>query len=89
MIGMTNEPRFVLRLPVNTAGTDYFVGDIHGEFDVLEARLKTRKGHFFPASLLQSQLDSLEEPDESEAMIIDAARTPDAILDILAARLEI
>jgi len=38
---------------------------LHGDFDVLRARMTVRD-HFMPASLLQSQLDTLEylEPDE-------------------------
>ena len=40
----------------------------------LARRLKQRKGHYMPTSLLDSQLETLEEPDDSEALIIDADR---------------
>jgi carbohydrate kinase (thermoresistant glucokinase family) len=32
------------------------------DFDTLQSRLELRRGHFFPASLLKTQLDSLEPP---------------------------
>jgi len=42
---------------------------------VLEARLGARKGHFMPASLIASQLATLEAPDETErALTLDATR---------------
>ena len=34
--------------------------------DILEKRIKNRKAHFFPISLLDSQLRDLEEPDFNE-----------------------
>lgn len=37
--------------------------------EVLEARLERRTGHFMPASLLQSQLETLEEPSSDERPI--------------------
>ena len=37
-----------------------------GSKDVIGARLAWRKGHFMPASLLDSQFDTLEEPDDEE-----------------------
>lgn len=33
-----------------------------------EARMRARSGHFMPASLVQSQLDALEEPQDAEAV---------------------
>ncbi len=37
---------------------------------VLEARLRQRTGHFMPASLLESQLSTLEEPGPDERPIV-------------------
>jgi gluconokinase len=50
--------------------------------DVLEARLRRREGHFMPASLLASQLATLEplEPDEP-GTTIDAATSPDELAE--------
>ena len=48
---------------------------------VLESRLRASTGHFMPAALLTSQLDTLEPPTPSEpATIVDAAQTIDAIV---------
>jgi gluconokinase len=54
---------------------------LQGTFDVLKERLQTRTGHFFEPSLLQSQLDTLEEPGEDEAIIENIELTPEQIVD--------
>ena len=49
---------------------------------VLEQRLAQRKGHFFPKSLLDSQLATLEDP--KEAVVIEENRPiPEVIADII------
>jgi carbohydrate kinase (thermoresistant glucokinase family) len=46
---------------------------------VLAARLAGRAGHFMPASLLDSQMATLERPGADElACVVDAAAPPDA-----------
>lgn len=40
--------------------------------ETLHGRMVARTGHFMPAALLDSQLQSLEEP--TEALVVDAAR---------------
>jgi gluconokinase len=47
--------------------------------EVIEQRLRKRKGHFADARLLASQFAILEEP--SDAIIVDATRPPEAIVD--------
>lgn len=42
---------------------------LHGARHLLEARLQRRSGHYMPASLLQSQLDTLEPPQPDEAIL--------------------
>ena len=43
----------------------------------LAARLIARRGHFFPAKLLQSQLADLEMPDHDErTLVVPAVRSP-------------
>lgn len=54
-------------------------------YPLLHARLKTRKGHFFDPSLLDSQLAILEEP--VNAMAIDAALPVDDIVERIRAAL--
>ena len=44
---------------------------------VLADRLRHRTGHYMPASLLASQLDTLEEP--GDALVVDATPSPDAV----------
>ena len=51
-------------------------------YDAVEKRLRTRRGHFADARLLASQFAILEEP--SDAIIVDATRPPEAIVDELA-----
>lgn len=48
--------------------------------DVLAQHLAGRHGHFMPASLLQSQLDALEEPEPSEdPLTVDVGPPADAV----------
>jgi len=43
---------------------------------VVEERLAVRRGHYMPASLLDSQLATLERPGPDEAIRVDASGTP-------------
>ena len=54
---------------------------LKGSREVLEERLQTRTGHFFDPSLLQSQLDTLEEPGDDEAITVSIELTPEQIVD--------
>lgn len=45
---------------------------LHGDASVIEARLRNRSGHYMPASLLGSQLATLEPPDDTWRVDIDA-----------------
>src|SRR6516225_2587063 len=54
---------------------------LKGTRELLQERLQTRTGHFFDPSLLQSQLDTLEEPGEDEAITVSIELTPEAIVD--------
>jgi gluconokinase len=47
--------------------------------DVLEARLRSREGHFAGPELLASQLQTLEEP--SGALVVDGTHAPEAIVE--------
>jgi gluconokinase len=58
---------------------------LKGDPDLIRARLTARKGHFFDPSLLESQLQTLEEPHGVLTVDIDAP--PEAIVrEILTAR---
>ncbi|CAB3683547.1 Thermoresistant gluconokinase [Paraburkholderia phenoliruptrix] len=52
-----------------------------GSREVLQERLTTRTGHFFDPSLLQSQLDTLEEPSADEAVTVSIELSPEQIVD--------
>jgi gluconokinase len=45
--------------------------------EVVRARLAARSGHYMPASLLDSQLATLERPAPDEAVSVDASGDPD------------
>lgn len=53
-----------------------------GEADLLGTRIGARTDHFMPASLLTSQIDTLEplEPDE-EGVVLDVALRPAQLVD--------
>ncbi|MFN0315771.1 MAG: gluconokinase, partial [Burkholderiales bacterium] len=44
---------------------------LKGSFELIEARLKTRKGHYMKAGLLESQFAALEEPADAITLDID------------------
>jgi gluconokinase len=55
---------------------------LNGAKELIASRLASRKGHFMPPGLLDSQFKTLEPPGESENPVtvsIDAA--PDAVVD--------
>jgi gluconokinase len=58
-----------------------------GSRPLLAERMATRRGHFMPPSLLDSQLATLEEPSPDErAWVCDITQAPHAIVADLVAR---
>jgi gluconokinase len=57
-------------------------------FAVAKERLQNRKGHFMPVSLLESQFETLEQPDGDESINVDAQQTPDQIVREVVAKLQ-
>ncbi|MCW1975212.1 UNVERIFIED_ORG: gluconokinase [Pantoea agglomerans] len=55
---------------------------LKGNFDTIEARLKTRKGHFFKPQMLVTQFATLEEPgsDEKDVLVVDIANPLDEVV---------
>lgn len=55
---------------------------LHGDRDLIAARMATRKDHYMPVSLIDSQLAALQPPDpqQEHALWIDIARNPDRIV---------
>lgn len=53
---------------------------LHGPRELLARRLAQRKGHYMPASLLDSQLQTLEPPSADEsALTLDIDETPQTL----------
>ena len=58
---------------------------LKGDYITIERRMQSRESHFMTKSLLQSQFDTLEEPDD--AIVVDIRVSPleilESILDLL------
>lgn len=54
---------------------------LKGSYELLQQRLGGRAGHFFNPTLLRSQLDTLEEPDASEAIEVNVELSPEQIVE--------
>ena len=55
---------------------------LKGDFDVIESRLKARKGHFFKTQMLVTQFETLQEPgaDESDVLIVDIDQSLEGVV---------
>jgi gluconokinase len=51
---------------------------LKGDYELIEQRLRTRRGHFASDSILKSQFEDLEKPDD--AITIEIDKTPEAII---------
>ena len=62
---------------------------LHGDRDIIAARMQARRDHYMPASLIDSQLAALQPPDTTteNAIWIDVANPPDRITEIAVAAL--
>jgi ribose 5-phosphate isomerase A len=57
---------------------------LRGGLDAMVEHLAGRHGHFFPAELLRSQIDTLEEPEPSEeALTVDASASAEQVADTI------
>lgn len=61
---------------------------LKGSFDVIEGRLIERKEHFMQSSLLESQFETLEEPDLREALFVSINQAPEEIVRIIVSSLD-
>jgi gluconokinase len=62
-------------------GPDVKLVYLKGTPDVLQQRMHARVGHFMTERMLQSQLATLEEPQDEDAVIVDVAQAPDEIVE--------
>jgi gluconokinase len=60
---------------------------LKGSYDLLLERLHSRKGHYMKEQMLASQLADLEEP--TDAITIDAAKSPEEIVSEIRSRVEL
>ncbi|WP_429818334.1 gluconokinase [Ensifer sp. B1-9] len=61
---------------------------LHGDRDVLTGRMQRRTGHFMPASLLDTQLATLEDPvGEPLTVTVDISPSPQAVIHEVLAQL--
>ena len=51
---------------------------LHGGFELISERLKSRKSHFFNPALLRSQFEALEDPED--ALVVDVSKEPQEIV---------
>lgn len=68
-----------LRAAAETAGIDIVFVYLSVTPEAATARLKRRRNHFMPPSLVESQFSALEPPDD--AIIVDAALAPALVIE--------
>lgn len=61
---------------IRAAAPDAVFLHLEGSRELLERRMKARKGHFMPVSLLDSQLETLEEPGPDEPVVTVSIEPP-------------
>lgn len=66
---------------LRAAAPDLHLIHLQGPRELLASRLASRTGHYMPPTLLQSQLDTLEPPDDDEqALALDISLPVEALL---------
>ncbi|HTU35910.1 MAG TPA: gluconokinase [Candidatus Acidoferrum sp.] len=62
---------------------------LKASYEQIDQRLRERRGHYMPESLLKSQFEALEEPSADEALVVDASQTIPAIANEIITRLHL
>ncbi|HEY2103974.1 MAG TPA: gluconokinase [Chthoniobacterales bacterium] len=62
---------------------------LRGDYDLIAAQLRQRRGHFMNPALLQSQFADLEEPRPGEAIVIELGRSPAELVQEIKTKLEL
>jgi carbohydrate kinase (thermoresistant glucokinase family) len=90
------QPGIITCSALKRAYRQFIIGDraqvrlvyLRGGRALMAEHVTGRQGHFMPASLLRSQIDTLEEPDPSEEpLTIDAGEPPNVIAEEIIRRL--
>jgi gluconokinase len=80
--------RETLRSGVENSATVQFVF-LKATYEQIDQRLRERRGHYMPESLLRSQFEALEQPPPDEALIVDAGPAIGEIVDEIVTRLHL
>ena len=73
---------------VAAAGEPIVFVYLDGSYEEIDARMKARKNHFMPESLLKSQFATLEPPAADEnAIDVPIASTPEQVADVVVKKL--
>jgi gluconokinase len=67
------------RIKLSKAAKDIKFVFLRGDYELLQARLESRKGHFMKPTMLKSQFETLEEPENS--IDIDIKDAPEKIVE--------
>jgi len=90
------EPGIITCSALKRTYRQFIIGDrpevrlvyLRGGRDLIAQHVAERQGHFMPASLLRSQIDTLEEPEPSEdPLTIDAGEPSNRIAEEIIRRL--
>ncbi|HNB22114.1 MAG TPA: gluconokinase [Candidatus Melainabacteria bacterium] len=57
-------------------------------FEVARQRMTGRQGHFMPVALLESQFKTLQQPEGSDFINVDAQQAPDQIVKEVVAKVQ-
>jgi gluconokinase len=60
---------------------------LKGSYQLISERLEKRTGHFVSPSLLTSQFEALEEPED--ALTVDVSATPEEMVESIVSELEL
>lgn len=53
---------------------------LRGSYEFIYQRLLSRHGHFATETILRSQFETLEEPSESDAIVVNVSKAPENIV---------
>ena len=62
---------------------------LKGDFELIESRLKARKGHFFKPEMLITQFDTLEAPDTAAEQDVQVLDIQPPLEDVIAGAVQI
>jgi gluconokinase len=62
---------------------------LKGSYELIAQRLRARKGHFADEHILAGQFADLQEPTDSDAIVVDISETPEEIVEEICRRLQL